>query len=67
MLAEPTACAGSQAPAETQSAIITAAESKIPPVQILIVHKSFSESGYLLGSSNPHKENDFSSQELISS
>ena len=54
-------------PEEPQSAIISAAESEMPPVQIHIVHKSFSKEDCLLGSANPHQENDFSSQELISS
>ena len=54
-------------PAETQRAVVAAAESEIPPVQIHAAPKSFSKGGCLLGSSNPHKENDFSGQELISS
>lgn len=66
MLAEPTECR-EKGPAETRSVITTATDSDLPPVQTLIVHKSFSKSGCLLGGSNPYKEDDFSSQELISS
>lgn len=52
---------------DSQVLITTAAGSQMPPAQILIVHKSFSEWGCLLGISNPYKENDSSCQELISS
>lgn len=63
---EPTERVRRKAPAETPGATITAEASQILPVPTLMVHESFSAEGYLLGSSNPRKENDLSSQELIS-